>query len=154
MSVGDSQENFTRSSQAKGLVYGKHLLVSLGSKGIVWFGPADLVPSQPGPASRPLSEGSFGMHTRWMHFPAAPVSAPRGAPGVKSSAPMLVTNGAGDAFCGGFISSLISFHNQKGRAASLGRPSPDVAMWQEYYVSAIRRGLKAAADRIQRNSFK
>jgi sugar/nucleoside kinase (ribokinase family) len=139
-------------SHMKKLVYGKHVLVSLGQRGVVWFGPNDLVPVAPNASFAPSAEGSFGMHTHWMHFPAAQVPTPRVAAPAE-----LVTNGAGDAFCGGFMSSLIALHKQAEDVYAKrggGRRQTDVVMLREYYVEAIRRGLLAAANKIYKNSLK
>jgi hypothetical protein len=143
--------NSLQGSLKKKIVYGKHVLLSLGRKGIVWFGPKTLMPVAPNASFIPSAEGSFGLHTHWMHFPAAALPMPRG-----SAAPVLVTNGAGDAFCGGFVSTLIALHKQAENAYLMqgGRRQSDVVMLREYYVEAIRRGLSTAANKIHKNSFK
>lgn len=94
---------------------GTHILVSMGETGLLWC----------------RHYVSFEVD----HFPALDIANPDGK--------TLVTNGAGDAFSGGFVAGLckgdrgISYIDENGSL---------------HYVSAIQCGLEAARRRIMYNS--
>lgn len=75
------------------LITGKHVIVSLGARGVLWGGPADHILQSSGKSSHRREEVEGLVHNEvnniasW-HIPAVPVEKP------------LVTNGAGDALLG------------------------------------------------------
>jgi sugar/nucleoside kinase (ribokinase family) len=94
----------------------KHVLVSMGHRGVLWRGHC----------------GSSPLEYTHDVFPPAPVANQHGRP--------LVTNGAGDAFSGGFVANLA--RNQDFTSG----------ITAEVIREAVHAGLEAARNRIARNS--
>ena len=136
---------------------GSQVLISLGQRGILWISSNDYLPNSQSPFSRIDSPTVLNIldQIHWKLFPALPLNlpdkeidsflhaGPEGraaviASGIHLSA-SLVTNGAGDAFCGGFIARVISAYDSNESKDSI-------------YSNAIVCGLKAAKTRIKSNS--
>lgn len=80
------------------VVKGRHVIVSMGSQGVLWCGPANMMPSM---AVKENSQSCFDsalLDCGTLYAPALPVD----------NVIIHNTNGAGDAFCAGFIQEIIN----------------------------------------------
>lgn len=106
-------------------VLGKHIIVSLGSRGIMWCGPSALLTLPSSADSAYLKDGSMVVNeatqSATVLIPALAVQ-----PG-----DIVHTNGAGDAFCAGLLAEIARKHAAGGNAGL-----PD--------VECIRQGLLSA----------
>lgn len=110
----------------KSLFSRKHIIVSMGAKGVLWY--SGLL--------RNAESGSL----LFRHFPAIPlpVSETQSKGDVR-----LVTNGAGDAFLGGFVAAVLRGSSDENDAII----NDNI----ESYHDAIVCGLDAARVRIMKN---
>lgn len=110
-------------------VAGKHILVSLGSRGVVWCGPSKLLSSIPasGVDARYLKDGSLVVNEATQ---SATLSIPALAVG---AADIVYTNGAGDAFCAGLLAEIVRKHAESGANSSVSSGLPD--------IECVRNGL-------------
>ena len=106
-------------------VVGKHIIVSLGSRGVVWCGPSSLLTLATSADSAYLKDGSAVVNeatqSATILIPALTVQ-----PG-----DIVHTNGAGDAFCAGLLAEIVRKHAAGGSAGL-----PD--------IECVRQGLLSA----------
>lgn len=111
-------------------ITGKHILVSLGSRGVVWCGPAKLLSAVPASDAAYLKDGSLVVNE-------ATQSATLCIPAVAvDPAAMVHTNGAGDALCAGLLAEIVRKQSEGGASgvtatATAGLPD----------IECIRGGL-------------
>lgn len=95
-----------------GLIHRKHLIVSLGSRGILWVGPTEIIRKKEEPLLGLIEsfieneDGSSAV----CHLRAHEI-APVAKAAESSTEVIWHTNGAGDAFCAGVIARMIHKHN-------------------------------------------
>lgn len=99
-----NNSNVMKSSSGSGKsVFGKHVLVSMGARGVLWVGPSKIMST--GSAALNKSSGIVvddQMARANVQLPAMPI--PEGQR-------ILHTNGAGDALCGGVIAEIVTRMN-------------------------------------------
>lgn len=93
-------------------IHGKHILVSMGSQGILWCGSKYVLQRDPDIQSQEKSNGLSPLtviddEVACIHIPAVNIPAEQ----------LLHTSGAGDMFCGGLISHLFSSPRSIGPSA-------------------------------------
>lgn len=100
--AGSSSSNSSGGAAVRS-VFGKHVLVSMGARGLLWVGPSKIMST--GSAALNRSSGIVvdeQMARASCQLPAVPI--PQGQK-------ILHTNGAGDALCGGVISEIVTRMN-------------------------------------------
>ena len=117
---------------AAALTGGPHILVSLGSRGVLYVGSRTAFSEVEPKLPDELQKGLLDIGISWRLYPAIKIHR---SDDIAGSAATLITNGAGDAFCGGFISGFLE-----------SPPSGN------NYNDAVLRGLEAACNRIRKNS--
>lgn len=111
-------------------IRGKHLLISLGSRGVLWCGSKSvLTASKSSPDDKSRDIIAIDDDIACLHIDAHPLP---------SNMTSLHTSGAGDAFCAGFISALF---DDDSTATSSG-PT----------MSCVDKGLSAAYHHIIKSS--
>jgi hypothetical protein len=129
----------TAEGQARPVV-GKHVVVSMGARGVLWCGPG-ATRDTGGVKSSPLGGGKAdGLDgpADWAHLPAVPVER-----GVTVTS----TNGAGDAFSAGFLHNIVSRATDDDGAA-LNPKSGGICR------DSIQAGLVSAYEAIKKNASK
>jgi hypothetical protein len=123
-------------------VSGKHIIVSMGGRGLVWCGPAKHLTASPasapgsgsGPATSPayLKDGSCVVNeatqSATLHIPALTVNP----------ADIVHTNGAGDALCAGLLAEIV----RKAAAADDCTASAQAPLLPD--MECIHKGLLSA----------
>ena len=124
------------------LVKGKHILVTMGSRGVLWCGPLDALNTATatqqtnGPLNAAVVVDESG-RTATYYVPAVVID-PKA---------VINTNGAGDAFCSGVLSKMMQLHrirseDDSSRGGNSSLPN----------LECIRAGLLNAHHRIITNS--
>ena len=121
-SLGDSNGL----SESK-LVKGKHVLVTMGSRGVLWCGPLDALNAG---AAVVVDESG---RTATFYLPAISL-------GPREVTAIINTNGAGDAFCSGLLSKMMELHRSRREHDHLPN------------LECVRAGLLNAHHRIVTNS--
>lgn len=110
-------------------VTGKHILVSLGSRGVVWCGPSKLL------SAVPVDAGS--VKDRSLVVNEATQSATVYIPAVAVDAAAIAhTNGAGDALCAGLLAEIVRKHASANQGTTAG--FPDLECVQNGLLNAHR----------------
>ena len=127
-------------------VLGRHVLVSMGDRGVLWCTSHN---SPQGTGRDPYSQSTYGAystHHHWCngrtysftHIPAIPLNV--------VSTDIFDTNGAGDAFCAGFVHRLLSVqHRNRDDSGDLGGTGPGS---EEHMIRSIESGLRTAHSKI------
>ena len=127
-------------------VLGRHVLVSMGDRGVLWCTSHN---SPQGTGRDPYSQSTYGAystHHQWCngrtysftHIPAIPLNV--------VSTDIFDTNGAGDAFCAGFVHRLLSVqHRNRDDSGDLGGTGPGS---EEHMIRSIESGLRTAHSKI------
>lgn len=126
----------SKSSNNRGdrAVASKHIIVSLGSRGVLWCDPAKQLTTPPSAASgisaAYLKDGSCVVNE-------ATQSATIFVPAVAVNAADIVhTNGAGDALCAGLLAEIVRKRNAALEAKEAVPPLPDMECVQKGLLSA------------------
>ena len=139
------------------VVHGKHVIVSLGERGVLWVGPQSSSTSSghiPTNGSRRDGNDSIGP-APFLHVPAIPlqvISTPSSNLADHDST-TINTSGAGDAFCAGVIYDMCSFipgkelhvFDDDGKSRGKGIP-------KGLSVDSIHAGLKNAHRTLHSNT--
>jgi hypothetical protein len=127
-------------------VLGRHVLLSMGDRGVLWCTSHN---SPQGTGRDPYSQSTYGAystHHQWCngrtysftHIPAIPLNV--------VSTDIFDTNGAGDAFCAGFVHRLLSVqHRNRDDSGDLGGTGPGS---EEHMIRSIESGLRTAHSKI------
>jgi sugar/nucleoside kinase (ribokinase family) len=102
-----SSSSSASSLSAKSVVLGKHLLVSMGSRGVLWCGPrAMLLDTENSSISNVVSSASLleNISIENNGSVMGRLSTVRIDP---TASKIVSTNGAGDAFCGGLLADIV-----------------------------------------------
>lgn len=148
-SYGDSGAGL--SDKSSKLVEGKHILVTMGSRGVLWCGPFDALNAAT-TMQQTDGRGAAGAvvvdesgRTATYYVPAVVIDPSK-------EAPVVNTNGAGDAFCSGLLSKMMQLHRSRSehdhdysrRSSSSSSSLPN--------LECVRAGLLNAHHRIVTNS--
>jgi sugar/nucleoside kinase (ribokinase family) len=113
-------------------ITGKHIIVSLGSRGLVWCGPAKQLTAIPAGAAAPkyLKDGSCVVNEATQ---SATIVIPSM---VVNPADIVHTNGAGDALCAGLLAEIVRKYNASTEAVGVTAALPD--------MECVHKGLFSA----------
>ena len=132
-SLGDSNGL----SESK-LVKGKHVLVTMGSRGVLWCGPLDALNAAATQQTDGRRVGAAVVvdesgRTATFYLPAISL-------GPREATTIINTNGAGDAFCSGLLSKMMELYRSRREHDHLPN------------LECVRAGLLNAHHRIVTNS--
>jgi hypothetical protein len=130
----------SREGNISSAVLGKHVLVSMGNRGVLWC------TSSSGTPETGRTYGSCNTHYMQCngrtysatHMPAVPLNV--------VSTDVFDTNGAGDAFCAGFVHHLLSVQNRdRDNSGGLGGTGLGSA---GHMIRSVEAGLRTAHSKI------
>eukprot|EP01034_Spumella_vulgaris_P022775 gene22775-28937_t len=100
--VMSSSSGTASAESAHKVISGKHIVVSLGARGVLWCGPSKLVAGTTSASAKNSGVVIDEQSKRGsVHIPALPLT----------HGTLLHTNGAGDALCGGIVSEMVTRSN-------------------------------------------
>jgi hypothetical protein len=113
-------------------VSGKHIIVSLGSRGLVWCGPTKQLTAVPAGAATPkyLKDGCCVVNEATQ---SATIVIPSM---VVNPADIVHTNGAGDALCAGLLAEIVRKYNASTADSGVAAALPDMECVQKGLFSA------------------
>ena len=131
------QVMLSKASPKTALISGKHVLVSLGARGVLWCGPGDhlLGKSRSSYSQRDQPQGlvhNEASNIASWHIPALPVDMRTGG--------SVVTNGAGDALLGGVLRDMLLRQGSADAAGDGSGALPD--------LRSIQSGLQHAHEHL------